>query len=155
MRGGVELVDPEFGTPAKIDLVLGNDVYNKVICHDRRSGPSGSPTVHRTAFGWVLACTVHASGPTKNTDTCCLSSISSDEALRSFWEIENCKFTAPALSIEERAVVNHFEETFTRDERGRFIVLLPKKNDSPKLGESRTMAIKRSINLERSLKAKG
>ena len=52
------------------------------------------------------------------------------------------------------AVVNHFEETFTRDERGRFIVHTPKKNDCPKLGESRTMAMKRFINLERSLKAK-
>ena len=152
---GVELADPEFGTPAKIDLVLGTDVYNNVIRHGRRSGPPGSPTAHRTAFGWVLAGTVHASGLTRNVDTCCLSSVSSDEALRAFWEIENCKFTEPALSLEERAVVNHFEETFTRDERGRFIVHLPKKNDCPKLGESRMMAIKQFINLERSKKAKG
>ena len=55
-----------------------------------------------------MAGTVHASGKTKNTETCCLSSISSYEALRAFREIENCKFTEPALSIEERAVVNHF-----------------------------------------------
>ena len=151
----VELADPEFGTPAKIDLILGTDVYNKVIRHGRRSGSPGSPTAHRTAFGWVLAGTVHASGPTKNTDTCCLSSISSDETLRAFWEIEDCKFTEPALSMEERAVVNHFEATYARHESGRFIVHLPKKDDCPRLGESRTMAIKRFINLERSLKAKG
>ena len=29
----VELADPEFGTPVKIDLVLGTDVYDKVIRH--------------------------------------------------------------------------------------------------------------------------
>ena len=144
----VELADPEFGTPAKIDLVLGADVYNKVICHGRRSGSLGSPTAHWTAFGWVLAGTVHVSGPTQNTDSCCLSSVSSDETFRAFWEVEDCKFTEPALFMEERAVVNHFEETFARDERGRFIVHLLRKNDCPKLGESRTMAIKRLVNLE-------
>ena len=51
--------------------------------------------------------------------------------------------------------MSHFEVTFSRDELGRFILHLPKKNACPRLGESRTMAIKRFIGLERSLKAKG
>ena len=139
----------------KIDLILGADVYNNVICHGRRSGPPGSPTAHRTAFGWVLAGTVHASGLVKQTDTCCVSSLVGDEALRAFWEIEDCRFAEPALSIEERAVVSHFEATHSRDALGRFIVHLPRKDDCPELGESRTMALKRFMNLERSLKAKG
>ena len=151
----IELADPEFGTPAKIDLILGADVYNSVIRHGRRSGPPGSPTAHRTALGWVLAGTVHASGLIKQTNTCCVSSLVGDEALRAFWEIEDCKFAEPALSIEERAVVRHFEATHSRDALGRFIVHLPRKDDCPELGESRTMALKRFMNLERSLKAKG
>ena len=151
----IELADPEFGTPARIDLILGADVYNKVIRHGRRSGPPGSPTANKTAFGWVLAGTVQTSGPIKNADTCCLSSTVGDELLRAFWEIEDCKFAEPALSIEEKAVVSHFEATYSRDELGRFIVHLPRKDDCPKLGESCTMAVKRFINLERSLRAKG
>ena len=47
----VELADPEFRTPAKIDLILGADVYNKVIHHGWRCGPPGSPSAHPTAFG--------------------------------------------------------------------------------------------------------
>ena len=47
----IQLADPGFGTPGKIDLLLGVNVFTDVMCHDRQTGPPGSPV----AFGWVLA----------------------------------------------------------------------------------------------------
>ena len=59
------------------------------------------------------------------------------------------------MSLEEQAVLQHFKKSHHRDDQGRFIVPLPIKENAPQLGESRTMAVKRQLALERSLKAKG
>ena len=40
---GLELADPEYETPAQIDLLLGGKVFSKVMLHSRRFGPSGTP----------------------------------------------------------------------------------------------------------------
>ena len=59
------------------------------------------------------------------------------------------------MSDEERAVMKHFREHHRRDDLGRFIVPLPRKPDVAPLGESRSVAVKRFITVERSLKANG
>ena len=40
---GLELPDPEFGTPARVDIQLGADNYGEVLEHCRRWGPKGTP----------------------------------------------------------------------------------------------------------------
>ena len=49
------LADPEFGVPGSVDILLGADVFSRTVLHDRRFGPSGSPSAIKTTFGWVLA----------------------------------------------------------------------------------------------------
>ena len=46
--------DPDFGRPGKIDLLLGIDIYTKVLLQGRRKGPTGSisPVAFETKFGW-------------------------------------------------------------------------------------------------------
>ena len=56
----LSLVDPDFGCPGKIDLLLSVDVFTEALLHGRRVGVSGSPIALETVFGWVLA------GPTSN-----------------------------------------------------------------------------------------
>ena len=51
-------------------------------------------------------------------------------------------------------MVNHFQRNHTRDNDGRFIVPLPRKTDSAAIGESRSQAVRRFTNMERSLRAK-
>lgn len=48
------LADPDFGTPGRIDLLLGADIYADVLLYGRRCGPPGTPTAFETRFGWVL-----------------------------------------------------------------------------------------------------
>ena len=54
----VQLADPKFGIPGKIDLLLGVDVFASVLRQGRRCGPPNSPTAFETEFGWVLAGTL-------------------------------------------------------------------------------------------------
>ena len=47
----IQFADPEFGSPGKIDLLLGVDVFIRVLLNGRRCGPPGSPTALQTEFG--------------------------------------------------------------------------------------------------------
>ena len=54
----LSLADPDYGTPGSMDVLLGADVFSRVVLHGRRFGPPGSPSAFKTQFGWVLAGTV-------------------------------------------------------------------------------------------------
>ena len=48
------LADPQFGVPGPIDVLLGADVFEKVIRHGRQRGFHGPWAALETCFGWVL-----------------------------------------------------------------------------------------------------
>ena len=152
---GLRLADPDFGKPGRIDVLLGADIFSQSVCHGRRYGPTGTPTAFSTCFGWVLAGSVRGSHPQRKETVCFASSTSCDVLLKKFWEVEDCSFKEPSLSMEERAVMEHFEAHHYRDETGRFVVPLPRKPHVDPLGESRSIAVKRFLTAERSLKANG
>ena len=52
---GLPLADQQFGTPGRIDLLLGVDVYVDSLLYGQRSGPPNSPVAFKSIFGWVLA----------------------------------------------------------------------------------------------------
>ena len=60
-----------------------------------------------------------------------------------------------ALSIEQRAVVQHFNANHRCNSEGRFVVPLPEKPDAGAIGESRSQDVRRFKALERSLSHKG
>ena len=41
----LSLADPDFGTPGRIDLLLGADIYADVLLHGQWCGPPGTPTI--------------------------------------------------------------------------------------------------------------
>ncbi len=59
----IDLADPYFGQPGRIDVLLGVDVFVQVVRNGRRAGPPGSPVAFETGFGWVLAGEVKPSVP--------------------------------------------------------------------------------------------
>ena len=155
---GLSFADPEYGTPGAVDLLLGADVFSRVVLHGRRFGPAGSPSAFKTQFGWVLAGSIGSS--MNGSGSCYLAiagmpQVDDEELFRSFWEIENPHFQTPAFSIDERNVMEYFKGKHHRDTEGRFMVPLPYNSRAVLLGESRTMAVQRFKNLERSLYRKG
>ena len=50
----LKLADPEFRTPARVDLLLGAEVFSSILRDGRRTGPPGTPSAINTSFGWVL-----------------------------------------------------------------------------------------------------
>ena len=151
---GLRLADPDFNIPGSVDLLLGADIFMTLMRNGRRIGPPGTPSAIQTAFGWVLAGNVNIEQPAVDQITACYAAVSQGEdLLRKFWEVEELVPHSAALSIEEKTVQKHFDTAHTRDENGRFIVPLPRKEIVKPLGDSRVRAVKRFLSLERSLKA--
>ena len=47
---GLALADPDFGTPRRVDLLLGAGVFVQTVLNGRRAGPPGSPWAIETCF---------------------------------------------------------------------------------------------------------
>ena len=48
---GIQLADPQFGKPGKIDFLLGVDLFSRVFLNGQQSGPLGTPSAFKTQFG--------------------------------------------------------------------------------------------------------
>ena len=145
----LQLADPGFGQPGRIDLLLGVETFAEVMLHDRRLGSPGSPVAFKTLPKRVLA------APDQVITTHHATLLTGDDLFRRFWEIEEKVGSDLCLTHEEKAVLNHFDKHHTRLKDGRFMVPIPKKSGIKPLGESRLQAVRRFISFERSLHMKG
>ena len=134
---GIQLADPGFGQPAKIDLLLGVEIYAEVILHGRRSGDPDSPVAFETLFGWVLAGNTNSATSAHMIVSHHSMLQTGDDLLRQFWEVEKIADRA-CHTTEESAVLDHFKTHHTRLQDGRFLVPLPMKTGVKPLGESRS-----------------
>ena len=126
----LNLADPDFGRLGRIDILLGVDVYANIVLQGRRTGPPDAPVAFETKFGWVLA---GKTGPISFSNHCVtvnhVSTISGDELLSKFWEVEETpkNRSMDSYSQEERLVIRHFKENHRKSKDGRFVVPLPRK----------------------------
>ena len=104
-------------------------------------------------LGFIVPGPISIPNSIVRSDTQCNLNITDnlDIQLRKFWKLEEIPKTKH-FSDEELACEKHYQETTTLDKTGRFIVLLPLKDFTSKLGESRTSATKRFISLENKFK---
>ena len=91
---GLRLADPEFGVPGNIDVLLGVDVFSRVVRQGRRRGPPGSPTALETCLSWVLSGTVKHNGR-RHRGVSCISTVLTREEM--FPKIDRCKSSSSCL----------------------------------------------------------
>lgn len=149
MPRGINLANPDFGTPARIDVLLGVDIFWDVL---GQSSGDGIPYIHETAFGSVVSGSILQQIKQKRS-FCNISTLGISQQLTKFWEVEDCQPGPRSLSEEEGACEDHFVRTTRRSEHGRFIVSLPLVDALHTLGESRGQAETRFMSLERRLQS--
>ncbi|XP_046973670.1 uncharacterized protein LOC124540249 [Vanessa cardui] len=152
----LSLADPEYGSPAKIDMILGVEVYEEIILEGLLKHPTEKgPIAQETQFGWVLSGRVRNNVTAKNPQLVGFHiRVKEDDLLKKFWEIERepdailKKFTKEEIKCEQ-----FFEATTTRDNEGRYVVRLPFKEHNPRCveGKTRDIALRRFHYLERKL----
>ncbi|XP_014210611.1 uncharacterized protein LOC106640940 [Copidosoma floridanum] len=150
-----DLADPDFGLPRAVDILIGAEVYSRLLRPGYRQ-PRDIVGQH-TALGWTLVrCT-----PGHPLDSAIPCPTLHDELappwhrelimlLQRFWELEKVPSVchrAPDDIDCERIFAN-----YRRDADGRYIVCLPMKpNDTPLLDDSLASALASLRSLHRRL----
>ncbi|XP_038116940.1 uncharacterized protein LOC119769111 [Culex quinquefasciatus] len=150
------LADPGFATPQKIDMVIGAQLFYVLLQAGQMfvgDGPGRYPMLQQTVFGWVVSGPVVQEGMKSETSSTAMVCTADDldQRLAKFWEVETC-YSPSCLSKEELICERLFADTTTRDESGRFIVRLPKKQLAlSQLGDSKSSALCRLRWMQRRL----
>lgn len=116
-------------------------------------GPGRYPMLQQTVLGWVVSGPVVQEGMKSETSSTAMVCTADDldQRLAKFWEVETC-YSPSCLSKEELICERFFADTTTRDESGRFIVRLPKKQLAlSQLGDSKSSALCRLRWMQRRL----
>ncbi|XP_072948365.1 uncharacterized protein [Epargyreus clarus] len=143
----LELADPSFNTPGKIDLLLSTRVVGEILQEGLVKGPPGTPIAQKTKLGWILSGEV---SKTMTVPVCCsvVARTNVDELLRKFWELESDESSTRhqvILTEEEQRCEDFYSSSTIRDATGRYIVKLPFKSEEPQsqYGRSEEIARKR------------
>lgn len=152
----MQLADPNYYTPNKIDILLGAEVFSQIIQEGVRKNDAGTLVAQSTSLGWVLSGIVNSSGDLPSKVVVFHSQVKEDEILKRFWELEadsSIGNGSISLSEEEKRCEELFAATTTRDSEGRYVVKLPIKYDHPSCihGQSREISEKRFHGLETRL----
>lgn len=151
----LQLADPSFHTPGKIDLLLGAQLVGEVLLEGLVKGPPGSPVAQKTKLGWIVSGEIQSSAVSR--PVCYHTVVQStdvNDLMRKFWELESEPSVQRILNEEELKCEDFFPKTTKRDATGRYIVKLPFKTEHPKCsleGSSEVIARRRFIHLERRL----
>ncbi len=141
------LADPHFNLPGKIDILLGSDVIEEVM-YDNRIKDNGL-SIRDSMFGWVVSGSVNKPNDSIVSAHVALD-VDTDQLLTKFWELDSVQGRRHQ-TLEERECEEHFTRTTRRGSDGRFIVQMPFKTSIAQLGLSKANAMKRYLNLERTL----
>ncbi|XP_017465091.1 PREDICTED: uncharacterized protein LOC108358328 isoform X2 [Rhagoletis zephyria] len=150
----VPLADSKFLQSGPIDVLIGGDLYPKVMLDGVKRSIQYNLLSQETVFGWIVT------GASSTAHVSCFATkvsmgedISLDSQLRKFWELEEVPKNN-LQSDEDMFCEELYLKTTTRNSEGRYVVSLPFKNFYPtdvKLGSSRPIAFRQFIRNEARL----
>lgn len=154
----ITLADPQYNSPGDIDLLLGAGVWANIVRAGIYRSRIGT-LLQETEFGYVvlgrfpsghseqtaLAAVREEQGKSENSSLDRL-----DATLRGFWEIEELT-TKRMRSQQEELAEQIFVQNHVRMADGRYQVDIPVRPDAQPLGDSREIAVRRFLWLEKRL----
>jgi hypothetical protein len=145
----IKLADPTFNKPGPIDLLLGNELFWKVLCVGKvQLGPAKRLIAQNTQLGWILGGCWDTNK--ENTKTICtFSSKNLEKQMVKSWQIEEIDHK-PILFREHERCEKQFLECHKRLANGKFQVPLMFKSESPNIGLSFDQALKRFQSLKQN-----
>lgn len=162
------LADPYWHIPGEVELILGAQLFPHLLLGGRVVAPP-APSAIETVFGYVLMGDAPISNFNKNNTACklqnsatfftCSSGVEMrdrydelhlNKTLTKFWEMEELP-PKGFLSPEDSQCEDIYSATVSRDETGRYCTALPFCRDPSELGDSRSLAVRRLLSLERKL----
>lgn len=140
------IADPTFNKPGPVDVILGAEVYGKIISEGMFKSKNGL-LGQNTELGWILSGKIKKE-KTDNVTIVSMVTCTEDQQLTKFWELEEVS-SERQLSVDDQACEENFSNTFERDEKGSYTVRIPFKERPTDLGNSKSKAAARLLQLEK------
>ena len=139
---GKRLADPYIGQPGRADLQIGIKYLNRARCHMRlEDAPDRDMTAMETQFGWVLGGDSRREGElaTANAFQPAMRVSCEDQPLNQTLSkvFQREEDDDTSLVVEEKQVVDLFQNTTITLEGERYEVRLPRKERALPLGETK------------------
>ncbi|XP_043502763.1 uncharacterized protein LOC122524513 [Polistes fuscatus] len=154
LRERFDLADPDFHTPAVIDMVVGSDIFFGITGPGKYYYVEDKIWITESILGWLVSGGVGS----PSIDPICFNHMNIgaesdklDSVLERFWKMEEVEDTSLA-SIEDQKCEQIFSETTVRDCLGRYSVDLPIRSGCSEVGNSHHLSLNRYLNLEKKLK---
>ena len=150
----VLLADPNFDVPGKIDILLGNKIFGKLMRDGKLNLPSGI-TLLNTMFGWVFSGSAPSYSPGQRiiTTTRCHHSSLGDlrESIEKFYKLEDYRNDKRYFTDEETHCERFFEQTHRRTSEGRFEIQIPFKDNLSELVNNYSSTLSQFLSNEKRL----
>ena len=149
----LELADPYFHRPEKIDILIGAEHYHHLLHPEQLLLGSCLPLLQNTVLGWIVI--GKAEMATEAKVTCAIFAPEEEKVsdlIEKFWKIDSFDDQNGYMTANEKHCETHFANTISRHESGKFIVKLPFADNPSTLGNSQIQAERRFQSIERKLK---
>ncbi|GFV70308.1 integrase catalytic domain-containing protein [Trichonephila clavipes] len=146
----LKLADKNFNIPERVQMLLGAEVFYELMLPGQFKTEGSNVIFQNTVFGFIVSGST--SSDVKGKEHCGFIQAADnlEHSIKKFWEIENVEID----SVKTRGLdtcEDHFKNTHSRDDQGRYTVAMPLKEDPSCLGESRQPAIQRLNSLGKRL----
>ncbi|GBN15570.1 hypothetical protein AVEN_55008-1 [Araneus ventricosus] len=142
----VQLADPTFFIPQKVDLLLGAELFFAFLEKDKIK-IGNNLFLQSSCFGYLVSGNISDNNLDISTKYCFLTKNleALNKTLTNFWEIEDVDYQKACNSEELNYCNEHFAKTHFRKANGKYVVSMPLKPEFPEimLGNSKMIASKR------------
>lgn len=153
----IKLADDRFSQPRGIDLIVGSDVFSRILRPHIISRAPGEPVAIETSLGYIIVGQAPVLAPSIDNSYYTHCTFGEDNldnennaCIGNFLKLEDIPDVKPYTEQEEECE-SLYRQTTTRDSLGRYIVSLPFKDTPSKLGDSLQASMRRYLSLERKL----
>lgn len=145
---GLDLADPFVLHPGPVDLLLGSDVLGWILLGTQKALGSSSLLAVSTIFGFALMGPVFESDSVEEPTVVATASLA--KTMQRFWEVEEPPMVS-RMDPDHAECEAFYQSSTERLPSGRFVTRLPFVASRPGLGQSRALAEKRLLSMERRM----
>ena len=151
MFSNLKLADPNCFVPGKIDVLLSNEVFTRILRGNILNSKQGCLKAVDTNLGWLIGGSVQCATSSLISTTSLMATHDLKDIgfdLSKFWELEEVPV---AQSHLKDPCEIHFHKTYQRDLDGKFVIELPFTTDRIDFSHSKAFALSRFHFLEKRL----
>lgn len=141
------LADQHFGKSGPIDILIGGDLYPRILTGASYPTEEDGLFFTPTKLGLVVSGVVCGNNANTSSSLFCCSKRSIEENLKAFWELEE-PAAIDRSNPEDVHCERHFIQTHSRNTDGRYMVRLPFRTEQHLLDDNKSTALRRFYVLE-------